>query len=62
MTDTDVAISWTLVIMAGFFIFLGIFVAKGSLERIEFLVAGLMSDFVALGMFIQQVFEERKKK
>jgi len=58
------AISWTLVIMAAFFLFLAIFIANGTLEKIELVVASLAFDFVALGMFLGEYIgakEEREK-
>jgi hypothetical protein len=50
--------------MAAFFLFLGISIANGAIEKIELFGAALVFDFVAFGMFIGEWIganEERKK-
>jgi hypothetical protein len=60
MTDTGIAICWTLLILAGFFFFLGIFVAHGYLEKLELLGAIVILDCIAFGMFFQQLLGRKK--
>jgi hypothetical protein len=60
MTTTNVAISWTLLIMAGFFMFLAIFVANGSVERLMLLMASIIFDCIAFGMFLQQLIGRKR--
>lgn len=50
--------------MAGFFLFLAIFIADGTLQKIELLIGCFAFDLVALGMFLGEWIgakEEREK-